>query len=270
MTTTEEVVRVTQEDLGYDMPIYAYKGFNTQGRSGIGRATAELFAKKGAAVVIAGRRATEGEDTITAIHEAGGVATFVQADVTTAAEVRRLVDVTVQTYGRLDYAFNNAGAVGPMILTAECSDEDWHAVLAVNLTGVWLCMKHEILQMLKNGGGVIVNMSSMLGLSVNPLYGPAYAASKHGVVGLTKLAAVQYAQHNIRINAVCPGVIHTPMAAPVLEDAELEARVVSWHPLGRVGESGEVAEAVVWLCSESASFITGHALPVDGGAIAKF
>ena len=131
-------------------------------------------------------------------------------------------------------------------------------------------MKYEILQMLQNGGGVIVNMASILGLRVNARYGPAYAASKHGVVGLTKLAAVQYAPHHIRVNAVCPGIIRTPMTAPIFDDEELEARITAWHPLGRVGEATEVAEAVVWLCSESAAFITGHALPIDGGAIAKF
>jgi len=189
----------------------------TGGNSWIGRAAAELFAKKGAAVVIAGRRATEGQDTITAIHAVGGEATFIQADVTAAAEVHRLVEATVQAYGRLDYAFNNAGVIGPRVPTADCAEEDWHAVIAVNLTGVWLCMKHEILQMLKNGGGVIVNMASILGLSVNSRYGPAYAASEHGVVGLTKLAAVQYAPHNIGINAVCPGIICIPMTAQIFE-----------------------------------------------------
>lgn len=242
----------------------------TGGNSGIGRAAAELFAKHEAAVVVADLHATEGEDTATAIRAAGGTATFIQADVTAAAEVRRLVEATVQTYGRLDYAFNNAGVIGPRVPTADCAEDDWHAVIAVNLTGVWLCMKYEILQMVQNGGGVIVNMASILGLRSNPRYGPAYAASKHGVVGLTKLAAVQYASQNIRVNAVCPGVIRTPMTASIFEDAELEARITGWHPLGRIGEAAEVAEAVVWLCSESASFITGHALPVDGGAIAKF
>jgi NAD(P)-dependent dehydrogenase (short-subunit alcohol dehydrogenase family) len=140
----------------------------TGGNSGIGRAAAELFAKHGAAVVVADLRATEGEDTVTAIHAAGGKATFIQADVTAATEVRRLIEAAVQTSGRLNYAFNNAGVIGPRVPTADCAEDDWHAVIAVNLTGVWLCMKYEILQMRQNGGGVIVNMASILGLRGNP------------------------------------------------------------------------------------------------------
>src|SRR5262249_4470258 len=175
----------------------------------------------------------------------------------------------VATYGRLDCAHNNAGiAGGGRALTAEYAEDTWHQVLTVNLTGVWLCMKYEIPPMLSQGGGVIVNTASAAGLVGLP-YASAYVASKHGVVGLTKTAALEYAQQGIRVNCVCPGYIQTPMTESGLSDPERRARIMAREPIGRVGTPDEIAEAVVWLCSDAASFVTGHAMSVDGGLVAQ-
>jgi NAD(P)-dependent dehydrogenase (short-subunit alcohol dehydrogenase family) len=242
----------------------------TGGASGIGRACAKLFAKEGAAVVVSDCAVEGGEETVRLIEEDGGEASFVEADVSKAAQVEALVGRTVQIYGRLDYAFNNAGIEGLMATnTADYPEEDWDRVIAVNLKGVWLCMKHEIPQMLRQGGGSIVNNSSVAGLV--GLEGiSAYAASKHGVVGLTKTAALEYAQSGIRVNAVCPGVIRTPMVERYTgDDAETEAEFAAIEPVGRMGSAEEVAEAVMWLCSDAASFVTGHAMAVDGGFLAR-
>jgi NAD(P)-dependent dehydrogenase (short-subunit alcohol dehydrogenase family) len=242
----------------------------TGGASGIGRACAQLFAKVGASVVVSDVALEGGHETVRLIEEDGGEASFVETDVSKAAQVEALVGRTVEIYGRLDYAFNNAGIEGSMATnTADYSEEDWDRVIAINLKGVWLCMKHEIPQMLRQGGGSIVNNSSVEGL-VGLEGTSAYAASKHGVVGLTKTAALEYAQSGIRINAVCPGLIRTPMVERYSRgDAEIEAQFAAVEPVGRMGTPEEVAEAVVWLCSEAASFVTGHAMAVDGAYVAR-
>ena len=243
----------------------------TGGASGIGRACAQLFASEGASVVVSDVALEGGHETVRLIEEDGGEAFFVEADVSKAAQVEALVGGTVEAYGHLDYAFNNAGIEGRMATnTADYLEEDWDRVIAVNLKGVWLCMKHEIAHMLRQGGGSIVNNSSVEGL-VGLQGTSAYAASKHGVVGLTKTAALEYAQSGIRANAVCPGLIRTPMVERYTGgDAETEAQWAAiFEPVGRMGSSEEVAEAVVWLCSEAASFVTGHAMAVDGGFLAR-
>jgi NAD(P)-dependent dehydrogenase (short-subunit alcohol dehydrogenase family) len=241
----------------------------TGGASGIGRATALTFAREGAKLVIADMNEDGGHQTVHMITENGGEATFVQVDVTSASAVEALISKTVETYGRLDCAHNNAGiSSGVRALTAEYPEERWQQVIAVNLTGVWLCMKYEIPQMLSQGGGTIVNMASIAGL-IGGAGGAAYAASKHGVIGLTKTAALEYATQGMRVNCVCPGYIQTPMTARGLSDPERQAQIVARHPLGRVGTPGEIAEAVVWLCSDAASFVTGHTMTVDGGYVAQ-
>ena len=246
----------------------------TGGASGIGRATALTFAREGAKLIVADMNEDGGQQTVHMITEQGGEAIFVQTDVTQATAVEALISKAVATYGRLDCAHNNAGISGAGIggehraLTAEYPDERWHQVIAINLTGVWLCMKYEIAQMLTHGGGTIVNTASAAGLVGLP-YASAYVASKHGVVGLTKTAALEYAQQSIRVNCVCPGYIQTPMTARGLSDPEQKAQIVAREPIGRVGTPEEVAEAVVWLCSDTASFVTGHAMSVDGGYVAQ-
>ena len=237
--------------------------------SGIGRATALVFAREGAKVVVADIVVAGGQETVQQIEAAGGEAIFVKADVSQAADVETLITQTVETYGRLDCAFNNAGIEGGMKLTIDCTKEEFDRTIAVNLTGVWLCMKYEVQQMLSQGGGAIVNTASAAGLVGFPSL-PDYVASKHGVVGLTKTAALEYAKSGIRVNAVCPGVIQTPM---VERGAQLspgfDELAVSMEPVGRFGQPAEVGEAVVWLCSDAASFVTGHPMVVDGGLVAQ-
>ena len=247
----------------------------TGGSSGIGRATALAFAREGAQVVVsANMNIQSGAETVRLIREAGGEAIFVKADVSLAAGVKALVDKTIETYGQLDCAFNNAGAAGEVAPVADCSEENWDRVININLKGVWLCMKYEIPHMLKGGGGAIVNTSSIAGL-VGGASAPAYIASKHGVLGLTKSAALAYAQEGVRVNAVCPGYIQTPMLDHILEELpeserpEAEARWIDLAPLGRIGRPEEIAEAVVWLCSDAASFVTGHPMVVDGGYVVR-
>ena len=237
--------------------------------SGIGRATALVFAREGAKVVVSDIVVEGGQETVQQIEAAGGEAIFVKADVSQAADVEALITQTVETYGRLDCAFNNAGIEGGMKLTIDCTKEEFDRTIAVNLTGVWLCMKYEIQQMLSQGGGAIVNTASAAGLVGFPGL-PDYVASKHGVVGLTKTAALEYAKSGIRVNAVCPGVIQTPM---VERGAQLspgfDELALSMEPVGRFGQPAEVGEAVVWLCSDAASFVTGHPMAVDGGLVAQ-
>ncbi len=237
--------------------------------SGIGRATALVFAREGAKVVVSDIVVEGGQETVQQIGAAGGEAIFVKADVSQAADVEALIAQTVETYGRLDCAFNNAGIEGGVKPTIDCTEEEFDRTIAVNLTGVWLCMKYEIQQMLSQGGGTIVNTASAAGLVGFPGL-PDYVASKHGVVGLTKTAALEYAKSGIRVNAVCPGVIQTPM---VERGAQLspgfDELAVSMEPVGRFGQPSEVGEAVVWLCSDAASFVTGIPMQVDGGLVAQ-
>jgi len=240
----------------------------TGAASGIGRSTALMFGTRGAKTVVADIAVSGGEETRSMIAQAGGEAIFVKADVAEPSEVEALVQATMTAFGRLDCAFNNAGTGGAWAKLADYTEEAWDQVIGLNLKGVWLCMKYEIKQMLAQRQGSIVNTASVAGL-VGFKAGPAYVASKHGVVGLTKAAALDYASVGIRVNAVCPGVIHTPMIDPFLEvHPEMGAEYASMHPLKRLGEAEEIAEAVMWLSSDAASFVTGHCMAVDGGLTA--
>jgi NAD(P)-dependent dehydrogenase (short-subunit alcohol dehydrogenase family) len=243
----------------------------TGGGSGIGRASALAFARAGVKVVVADADEGGGAATVRSIAERGGAATFVRADVARTGDAERLVKAAVEAYGRLDCAHNNAGIEGnvaPGTTFHEYPEPVWDEVLRVNLKGVWLCLKAELKQMLAQEGGAIVNTASVAGLVGGA--GPAYTASKHGVVGLTKTAALEYAQRGVRVNAVCPGVIRTPMVERIFAARpESEERWLAGEPVGRFGAPEEVAAAVVWLCSDAAAFVTGVALPVDGGWVAR-
>jgi NAD(P)-dependent dehydrogenase (short-subunit alcohol dehydrogenase family) len=239
-------------------------GLVTGAATGIGRAAAICYAKEGASVILSDleKCRAETEKTVAEITKAGGKAKFVAADVVKADDVEKLVQACVSAYGKLDFAFNNAGilAVG---FTSEVDERDFDAIMDVDIKGVWLCMKYELRQMMKNGGGVIVNTSSEGGLVGTPMAGP-YVAAKHAVIGLTRTAAGEYAMMNIRVNAVCPGTIATPMVLSLPKEAQ--DMLVAPQPLNRLGRPEEVAEAVVWLSSDRASFVTGIAMSVDGGA----
>lgn len=241
----------------------------TGGGSGIGRATALAFAQEGAKVVVADIAPDSGQETVRMIKATGGEAIFVQADVSKAIEVEAMVTKAVETYGRLDYAHNNAGIDGEFVTLVGCSEENWDHVMGVNLKSVWLGMKYEIPQIRKQGGGAIVNTASVASLVAFRTMG-AYVASKHGVVGLTKTAALECSRIGIRVNAVCPGAIRTPMIdAFIGGDPEREASMNALQPMGRMGTPEEVANAVIWLCSDAASFVTGACLVVDGGITAQ-
>jgi NAD(P)-dependent dehydrogenase (short-subunit alcohol dehydrogenase family) len=243
-------------------------GIVTGGTSGIGRDAAVLFAKAGVKVVVAGRREVEGGETLDLVRAAGGDGLFVKTDVSHATEVQALVRKTVEKFGRLDVAFNNAGIEGSLIPIAEQSEEDWDRTIDINLKGVWLCLKYEIQQMLKQGGGgAIVNMASIAGLIGSSGFA-TYCASKHGVMGLTKSAALETARNGIRVNVVCPAVIETPMGERIFGGPDIRPWAVGLHPLGRFGKPMGVAEAVVWMCSDRASFMTGQSLVLDGGFLA--
>jgi NAD(P)-dependent dehydrogenase (short-subunit alcohol dehydrogenase family) len=238
----------------------------TGGNSGLGKAIAIAFAREGARVALAARRISEGEETLAIIKDLGGEAIFIEADVSDSEQVKAMVDSCVSKFGGLDCAVNNAGILGTEFTpVADYEEKVWDQVIDINLKGVWLCMKYQIPEMLKQGGGSILNMSSVAGLKGGRV-GCAYYASKHGVIGLTKAAAIEYASQGIRVNAVCPAVIETPMAETAFQqDQEMEARIIGMHPIGRLGQPEEVAAAALWLCSDSASFVTGIAHPVDGG-----
>lgn len=241
----------------------------TGAASGIGAATAWAFAAEGASVLIADVQTTPGEALAAELRGQGGRASFVRCDMREENDVKAAVWRAVDEFGALHIAFNNAGVEGEQAPTAECSNDNWDRVVGVNLRGVWLCMKHEIPAMLAAGGGAIVNCSSIAGVVGFPNI-PAYVASKHGVIGLTKAAALEYASRGIRVNAVCPGVIQTPMIDRFTkDDAEARAGLIAGEPIGRIGEPEEIASAVLWLCGPGASFTTGHALVVDGGWVAR-
>jgi NAD(P)-dependent dehydrogenase (short-subunit alcohol dehydrogenase family) len=240
----------------------------TGAASGIGRASALALARSAARVMVSDVNVEGGEETVESIRAEGGDAQFVRADVSRGEDVGALIAATVAHFGRLDCAHNNGGIEGPLAATADCSEEDWRRVIDVNLTGVWWCLKHELPQMLGRGGA-IVNTASVSGLKGFPPLLPAYVASKYGVVGLTQVTARHYARYGIRVNAVCPGAIDTPMLGRIGEGAaRLGVPMVAENPTGRLGTPDEVAAAVVWLCSDAASLVTGHTLVVDGGFLA--
>ena len=246
----------------------------TGGNSGIGKATALAFAEEGAKVVIAGRRIKEGEQTVNLIEKAGSQGIFIPTDITQETEVKNLISQTVKIFGHLDYAFNNAGTAGILKVNMDDSEDNWNQVINTNLKGVWLCMKYEIPELRKNGGGAIVNNASIRGLIAANLTNDQenqpqhnihfYCTSKHAVLGLTKSLAVQYAKDGIRINAVCPGTIRTSMVMEALSEKTIK-NYSNQYPIKRLGTPEEIAQAVLWLCSDSANFVIGHSLVLDGG-----
>jgi NAD(P)-dependent dehydrogenase (short-subunit alcohol dehydrogenase family) len=239
--------------------------FVTGAGNGIGRAAALAFAREGASVVVADVSEESNHETARMIEEIGGRALAVMCNVTRAEDVRGALDKTIEAFGRLDIAFNNAGVEQKKAATAELEEVEWDRIVDINLRGVFLCMKYEIPLMLKQGGGAIVNTSSGAGI-IGVKEGAAYVASKHGVIGLTKSAALEYASQNIRVNAVCPGYIDTPMMDRFTGGtSEGREKVIAEEPVGRMGQPEEIAAAVLWLCSDAAAFVVGHAMVVDGG-----
>ena len=240
----------------------------TGGSSGIGRATAIALAKQGVKITVAARRVKEGEDTVRLVEEAGSEGIFVKTDVANEDDIRSLVERPTKSYGRLDYAFNNAGIEEIMTPFTDRKSEIFDQIMNINVKGVWLSMKYEIPEMIKSGGGAIVNNSSVAGIIGFPQM-PIYIASKHAVLGLTKSAALEYAKSGIRINAIAPGGVVTDMAKRVFGDNQLLETLTSMHPIGRIADPEEIANAVVWLLSDNASFVLGHTLIVDGGSVSR-
>jgi len=240
----------------------------TGASSGIGRAVALVLAREGAKVVVSDINVPAGEETAALVRAQGGDAIFVHADVGKAEDCKALVDQAVAHYGRLDVACNNAGIAGPLAPTAEYPLDGWSQVININLSAVFYGMKYQIGAMLKVGGGSIINIASILG-AVGFASAPAYTAAKHGVVGLTQAGALDYSAQGVRINAIGPGFIHTPMISAMVSDPGVNAMLVGAHPIGRLGQAEEVAELVTWLASDRASFVTGAFFPVDGGYLAR-
>ena len=236
----------------------------TGGNAGIGRATAIEFAQHGAKVVITGRREKEGHEVIAEIKALGGEAIFAKTDVSKESDVKAMIERTLETFGRLDCAFNNAGIEETLTPLSNQTEETYDQIMDINVKGVWLSLKHEIPAMLKTGGGAIVNSSSIAGL-VGFAMAPVYVASKHAVIGLTKSIALEYAKQNVRVNAVAPGSIETRMLRDFASAPEVRQMLEAGHPMGRIGQPKEVASTVIWLCSDSASFVTGQTLAIDGG-----
>jgi len=237
----------------------------TGAAGGIGRAAAFAFARSHASILVSDVDEEGGHETVAIIEAAGGKAAWCRCDVSQACDVKAMVATAVDAFGRLDFAFNNAGI--NRVTDDEYDDAIWARNMGINLTGVMMCMREEAAAMLATGGGAIVNTASINGLVGNPGQ-PAYVAAKHGVIGLARHGALRWAQAGIRVNAVCPGVIETPMTAPLIADPEMRILIESMTPMGRMGRADEIAEAVVWLCSPAASFVTGHAMVIDGGATA--
>jgi len=239
----------------------------TGSAGGIGRATALAFAREGAKVVVSDIAVEGAQETVRLIEACGSEATFVKADVTEESDIKALIEAAVEKYGALDCAVNNAAVEGDITPITESALERWERVIRVNLTGVWLSMKYEIQQMLKQGGGAIVNMASIEGLIAFPGFAP-YVASKHGVNGLTKTAALEGSKQNIRVNSVCPGVVDTPMLDRLRKQVPEYDMLLAISPAGRLAQPEEISGAVLWLCSEAASFVNGHTMTVDGGYVA--
>ena len=242
----------------------------TGGGSGIGRAAARLFAREGAKVVIADIDAEGGEQTLRTVRDAGREAQFIPTDVSKGTDVEALIDEIVATHGRLDCAYNNAGVMGDVVGVTDLGEDSWAHVIETNLKGTWLCMKYEIPQMLKQGNGLIVNTTASAGMKGGSPNRSAYAASKAGIVSLSKSAAMEYAEYGLRINVICPSHTRTPMLEQLFKlRPDLEADFIAQAPMGRIATPEEVAEGALWLCSDASSFVTGHVLAVDGGFLSR-
>lgn len=255
-----------------NLAAYDYKkkvAFVTGAGTGIGRTTALAFGKSNAQVAVVDVNDDGGLQTANMIQETGGKAHFIKCDVSHSPEIKAAIEETVMRFGSLDFAFNNAGVEGEQSSTADCSEENWERVININLKGVWLCMKYQLAQMIKQGNGSIINCSSIAGL-VGFCGIPAYVASKHGVIGLTKAAALEYVKSNIRVNAICPGIIQTSMTDRFISGAaQVRKKLEDGVPIGRMGQPDEIAAAALWLSSDSSSYVTGHSMIVDGGWVAQ-